>query len=1148
MRTKYITCMALVATFICCTEEAYKDNDLGTQHLIRLQPVYPCVESDTRAVMDGGFVSGDVMGIFLPGKASNIPFVLAEDGTWSGPGPLYWDEQGTPVDIYGYYPYSDNISLEGDNAFAVSRRQDAAATSTAASGYAASDMLIAKALSVSPTNEPIVLRYQHVMAGITVHLEMGDGFTPDEWAAMEKNVLIGNMKLEGTVNLMTDEVQVSSSAESQAVVPLLHNGAWRAVTYPQTVDAGKTLVAVTVDGQSYALKKDAAMNFLSGKMHTFTITVDRREAGGQFAFSFSDEAITPWTDDLQLHEGLVRKYIVVNVPEAGELSKVLADMGLDYRNIQSLKVLGVIGRKDLEFMGQQMEGLENLNLLDVTVSDGVLTGFNRHPNLTHLTMPYQGLRIIEEGAFLRTHLTGSLIIPEGVESIKTEAFWSCEFVGSLSLPSTLRHIGDRAIYGNFTGELFLPDELESIGSQGIDGYNGKYFTGTLTIPPKLTSFPLGGYWRRMTGNIVLPQGFKIIDGRAFAFSSFDGNVVLPEGLEIIAELVFNGTPICGEVRLPSTLTALGTAAFRDTRISKVIFPDNLEFMGIECFAESRISGSVTWPHKLERVPEATFFGCNLLEEIVLHENVTIVDDRAFEACPNLLSVVCAATEPPLVGTDAFLGVPLGDATLRVPPGCVERYRNADGWRSFRNIVVDGNLYTSSPVVMALNKGISESLVVYSDGEWEVTHKPDWCSLSATSAFGKKEIMVTIDPLPHGSGARKDSIVIASSTLDSKGQKVGLSTYCTVLQEDYQYEMDSYLTLNTHSKGAGINLVFVGDGFTASDIASDEYLELIRYQVECFFSIEPYRSMRDYFNVYVTFPLSQEQGINTMYTYVNNRFGTLQGQSELAGLCGSGQMLTESDEVLKYVLKNAPVSDQYRTLIVLVPNTTDYAGNTILDYDEYDNIVGSIALCPPSARPYPQDTRGIIQHEAGGHAFALLGDEGISQNGYAPSHVINEIERGHWKGLYPNLATTGKLSNVPWADFIFNPAYSSRVDVFEGGWGYTRGIYRPEANSCMNYGIPYYNTPSRLSIYRRIKALSGESPSLEEFYRQDTFDWGPTDIASPLATRAGAMDTSKMAPYSCKNHLGITTIDFNHLGNEVRRIRAKLKKERMNEIR
>ena len=86
------------------------------------------------------------------------------------------------------------------------------------------------------------------------------------------------------------------------------------------------------------------------------------------------------------------------------------------------------------------------------------------------------------------------------------------------------------------------------------------------------------------------------------------------------------------------------------------------------------------------------------------------------------------------------------------------------------------------------------------------------------------------------------------------------------------------------------------------------------------------------------------------------------------------------------------------------------------------------------------------------------------------------------------------------------------------------------------------------IYRRIKALSGESPSLEEFYRQDTFDWGPTDIASPLATRAGAMDTSKMAPYSCKNHLGITTIDFNHLGNEVRRIRAKLKKERMNEIR
>lgn len=241
---------------------------------------------------------------------------------------------------------------------------------------------------------------------------------------------------------------------------------------------------------------------------------------------------------------------------------------------------------------------------------------------------------------------------------------------------------------------------------------------------------------------------------------------------------------------------------------------------------------------------------------------------------------------------------------------------------------------------------------------------------------------------------------------------------------------------------------------------------------------------------------------------------------------------ETDEVRQYVIDNTPVSEdnQWCSLIIAVPNSTDYEGNTV-----FMNGGMNIAICPPSDQAYPRDTRGVIQHEAGGHAFAYLGDEAIVKNAFAPASVKREIEEKHGWGWYDNLATTGKLHNVPWADFIFDPDYSDYVDVYEGGYGYTRGIYRPEANSCMNYGIPYYNTPSRLSIYRRILAYANEEFRMENFRAQDTFEWGPTTI-----TRSAARNIETLTPITAGNHHSPVIIKYREVGDRVRAIRAKLK--------
>jgi len=1173
-------CATLIVSCICsCTDdESPEAVARGGQHPIMIESVYPSAEVQTRADIDGGFVEDDAMGIFVvdrsddgepvvpaigTGRASNIKFTLGEDGKWTSAVQLYWDAKGRAADFYGYYPFVDDLPSVNDYAFTVSERQDADAGSLAASGYNASDLLWAKVENVEPTVETVTLQYHHLMAGVTIRLEKGTGFTTSEWASLDKTVLLKNMLTAGVANLSVGTVTVNTSAEVKTISPLLHNGEWRAVTFPQTVEAGSTLVSVTIDGQSYALRRDDDMTFVSGKMHTFTITVDRRESSGQYTFTCSDEAITPWTDDSELHEGLVREYLIVEVSEPGRLGEDLARMGKDYRNVESMMVKGNINHHDLFFMGQQMSKLENLNLSRAVVvgSDGeagVLTGFENHHILRHFVFPEKGIWKIADNCFKAAGMKGSLIIPEGVVDIGANAFsneWGDEqyygswfdghesFTGSLTLPSTLKRIGAGAFsLSGLRGEFRLPDGLEEYGYGTDKSTHGMFeycrdLTGTYYIPPSLRlmhdALPL-----TLTGTLRFPRemtecGF-LLDGCKCT------SVVFHEGMTSVPRLA--NSEIRGELVLPSTVTRIRGMSFMNTKITKVIFPENLRELddygylpdeGI--FAGSRLTGTIELPKKVGRISKGCFMACTSLTGVVIPEGVLLIDEFAFAECVSLNSIVCEGEEPPLVADNAFLGVPKDNFTVEVPKGCVEKYRNVRGWSEFKRIAEYSNFVCRPAQVCALNSVHSEDLVLNADGAWRVARKPSWCSVSRESGAGKTALTVNILPMAHGAGNRQDTLVFEMQ----QGSRT-IETACLLSQYDYEYEADSYITLQKASKGnnGGIDIVFAGDGYDAASIADGSYLDLVKYQSECFFAVEPYRSMREYFNVYVTFPLSQEKGVNTMYTYVNNRFGTLYGMNELTvEEMTSTALITESDEVVDYVVEKTPLRREnlWRSLVILVPNSTDYDGHTEL----MDNGA-ALVICPPSDKPYPRDTRGVVQHEAGGHGFGKLGDEEIVRNAFAPQRIKNEVDKMHERGWYQNLSTTGKLSQVPWADFIFDTRYSDFVDVYEGGYGYTRGIYRAEANSCMNYGIPYYNTPSRLEIYRRIKVCAGEEFSMDDFRQSDTFEWGATTITRSLVT-----DVKNLKSYADGNHQRPLLTDFRQRGNKVRQIINRLRKERIN---
>ena len=213
----------LILSMLSCAEH---DNifDVGKEKTaITICSTYPNLI--TRAVVDGGFSVGDEIGIFVvdrneegqPGtmslqgnRASNMRFSLNEDGTWTSPTQLYWSPQGHAADFYGYYPFNNDLASVTSYQFMVEANQESTKTNSTINGYVASDLLWTKKENVNPTTETINLQYQHLMAGICIRLEMGAGFTAEEWAQFDKTILLKNTILSGSVDLTTGTTTVGS--------------------------------------------------------------------------------------------------------------------------------------------------------------------------------------------------------------------------------------------------------------------------------------------------------------------------------------------------------------------------------------------------------------------------------------------------------------------------------------------------------------------------------------------------------------------------------------------------------------------------------------------------------------------------------------------------------------------------------------------------------------------------------------------------------------------------------------------------------------------------------------------------------------------------------------------------------------------------
>jgi hypothetical protein len=305
-----------------------------------------------------------------------------------------------------------------------------------------------------------------------------------------------------------------------------------------------------------------------------------------------------------------------------------------------------------------------------------------------------------------------------------------------------------------------------------------------------------------------------------------------------------------------------------------------------------------------------------------------------------------------------------------------------------------------------------------------------------------------------------------------------------------YKDGDVVMLNRATAGfTPLNIVIVGDGYQQKDLREGgKFEKSARSAMNSFFAIEPYKSFKDRFDVYMLTYASNDEGTDVTSSGVTK-------DTYFSSVCaGGGNTLVTCNyqTVLDAVTSRTGLTEAnyglYRTIVILLVNTTEQSGTCWyskqgkVDASKVGDGIKSYAIAMLAADT--MGASGLVKHEGGGHAFGRLADEynwGGTADDAKKQNLANEQNNN---GFYWNVSsTTG--SSSPWARFIGRAGYED-VGYFEGAWGCSSGLYRPTQNSIMLNNQGNFNAPSREIIYKRI-ILQSEGQGSYSFDRFLEYD-------------------------------------------------------------
>ncbi|MGW2421922.1 M64 family metallopeptidase [Streptomyces sp. NPDC001709] len=259
----------------------------------------------------------------------------------------------------------------------------------------------------------------------------------------------------------------------------------------------------------------------------------------------------------------------------------------------------------------------------------------------------------------------------------------------------------------------------------------------------------------------------------------------------------------------------------------------------------------------------------------------------------------------------------------------------------------------------------------------------------------------------------------------------------------------------------LDLVVMGDGYTADE--QGEFAKAAKEKLDAIFGIEPYRSYRGLFNVWLVDAVSHDSGVSadpTSDVVKDTALGAHFFCDDLERL-----LCVDTDKVAHYAAL-APDAD----IVFVIANSTKYggAGYSAGDLPAGSPFHGVATMSSDNDRSYL-----IGAHELG-HSIGHLADE-YQYPGYGPYPNAEEPAAA-------NLTLRRDPGTTKWYRWLgAQDPTGSVVGTYEGGGYYETGIYRPTETSIMrSLASPEFNVVGReemiAGFYADADALTSTVPT------------------------------------------------------------------------
>ena len=294
-----------------------------------------------------------------------------------------------------------------------------------------------------------------------------------------------------------------------------------------------------------------------------------------------------------------------------------------------------------------------------------------------------------------------IVFGNNVKSIGSNAFNECKGLAKVSISNSITSIGSSAFYGC--------NSLTSVEISGLETWCSIKFSNCYSNPLTLAHHLYQNGEEII--NLTIPNTVTSIGDYAFYGCNPLTSVKISNSVTNVGNDAFANCSGITTVEIPNSVLTIGDGSFLNCKsLYSVIIPNSVTSIGSSSFSSCYALTSISLSNSITSIGENAFYNCYNLSSLIIPSSVESIGGNAFSQCALLTSVTVESPKPIKISNSVFTS--RKNATLYVPTGSKEAYKDANCWKDFKEIVEygdDGKKYYSLTI-----SAIGDGYVSFSD--------------------------------------------------------------------------------------------------------------------------------------------------------------------------------------------------------------------------------------------------------------------------------------------------------------------------------------------------------------------------------------------------------------------------------------------------